>query len=468
MNTESLTLQTISNHDTYYNNYITENVAYGYKKYAFFDNILNLSNENENVTKVTPECLIFTILPDNPSIGLLKSSICNMTIVFKIDSSDVLKIPLQLLWNLKTPEIIGNKLYLSLPFDIFFGDINTYQLNQNNITFTLLSSNDIEDNLISNYNLLCKIFVTHTSITRYYRDLSDNIIQQISSVNVSVNLNEPSETSNEFRIRTNTFHGFIKGFFIETERVDDLCEIQFFLNNFIRVNFDRYLIKEKCVKINENIIYIPFNVECDYRSKSFISYVGSLNIERIDYSFLNLKFLSQKQSVRIYALNINVYNNRNNIFTLSNLFSTSHHFVEDFHHHSLMPIDELIESILYSNINININNLYNTNNIVNIPVVDLSNNLPYVSQVLHRVINDLERNNCPITHSPIQANERYMFCSQCQNCYNEFAIIQWFQVLCYRSKTCPSCRQIWEDYNVYINSEITESEEDVITNSLLV
>jgi hypothetical protein len=301
--------------------------------------------------------------------------------------------------------------------------------------------------LISNYNLLCKTFVTHNSITSYYRDLSDNIIQQVSSVNVSVNLNESLETSNEFRIRTNIFHGFIKGFFIETERIDDLCEIQFFLNNFIRINFDRYLIQEKCVKINSNMIYIPFNIESHYRSKTAISYIGSLNIERIQYSFLNLKFLSQKQNVKIYALNMNIYNNINDIFRLQRNF-TLNHLVHDFNFHTLIPIDELVQNSASSrNLSIDV-----SNNVVE-PAIDLSlNHVPYVSQLLHRVINDLEINICPITHDPIETNERYMLCNQCQKCYNEFAIIQWFHILYHNSKTCPSCRQIWQDYNVYINS----------------
>jgi hypothetical protein len=461
MSNQSLSVQINANDDNYYINYIPSNVAYGYKKYLFEDKYLNLSNHNDDFTKLIPECIIFTISQDFniTSIDSLKSVVSNMILIFKVNSTIILKIPLQLLWNLKMPKIIGHKLYLSLPFEIFFGDINMFQIIQNDITFRLVPNIDVEDSCITNYNLLCKTFLAHNSEINYYRDLSDNIIQQISSVSVSVNLNEPLETSNEFRIRTTIFSGFIKGFFIETEQIDELYEIQFFINNFVRINYDMYLIQEKCVKINENMIYIPFNNDCLYNSKNFISYIGSLNIDRIDYNFLNLKFSTQKQNVRIYALNMNVFSTTNNTLSLRHNYPINH-LIEDFNFHTLMPIEDLMQlfnyfnlsSTLFTNIPINMNG----------PIYDASLN---DSRVLYRIIHDNERNMCHITQNTIQINERYMLCKQCQNCYNVNAIMVWLKSLHEnnRSTTCPSCRQIWQDYNVYINSVSIEGEITIIS-----
>jgi hypothetical protein len=469
MSNQSLSLQIDANDDNYYINYIPSNVAYGYKKYLFEDKYLNLSNHNDDFTKVMPECIIFTISPNFniTSIDSLKSIVSNMTLIFKVNSTILLKIPLQLLWNLKMPKIIGHKLYLSLPFEIFFGEINMFQIIQNDITFRLVPITDVEDSCITNYNLLCKTFLAHNSVINYYRDLSDNVIQQISSVSVSVNFNDPLETSNEFRIRTTIFSGFIKGFFIETEQIDELYEIQFFINNFVRINYDIYLIQEKCVKISENMIYIPFNNECLYNSKSFISYIGSLNIDRIDYSFLNLKFLTQKQNVKVYALNMNVYSNTNNNLTLRHNYSINH-LIEDFNFHSLMPIEDLMQLFNYFNLSstLSISNRTNMPIHVNGPIYDASlNDIPYISNVLYRTVHDNERNMCHITQNPIQINERYMLCKQCQNCYNAIAIMEWLKNSHEnnRSTTCPSCRQIWQDYNVYINSEIIEGEITIIS-----
>ena len=479
MSNQSLSVQIDANDDNYYINYIPSNVAYGYKKYLFEDKYLNLSNHNDDFTKLIPECIIFTISPDFniTSIDSLKSVVSNTILIFKVNSTIILKIPLQLLWNLKMPKIIGHKLYLFLPFEIFFGDINMFQIVQNDITFRLVPNTDVEDSCITNYNLLCKTFLAHNSVINYYRDFSDNIIQQISSVSVSVNLNDPLETSNEFRIRTTIFSGFIKGFFIETEQIDELYEIQFFINNFVRINYDMYLIQEKCVKISENMIYIPFNNECLYNSKSFISYIGSLNIDRIDYSFLNLKFLTQKQNVRIYALNMNVLSNSNtnNTLSLRNSYSINH-LIEDFNFHTLMPIEDLMHLFNYFNLsstlflsnrtNIPINTPINIPINMNGSIYDASlNDIPYISRVLYRSIHDNERNMCHITQNTIQINERYMLCNQCQNCYNVNAIMEWLKSLHEnnRSTTCPSCRQIWQDYNVYINSETIEGEITIIS-----
>ena len=92
------------------------------------------------------------------------------------------------------------------------------------------------------------------------------------------------------------------------------------------------------------------------------------------------------------------------------------------------------------------------------------NDISYVSQVLNRKIVEQYQNTCPIQHTKIQENERYMLCSSCRNCYNEYAIISWF-VSCNtnnRSKTCPTCRSEWSDHNVYINTESKIPDENEV------
>jgi hypothetical protein len=76
----------------------------------------------------------------------------------------------------------------------------------------------------------------------------------------------------------------------------------------------------------------------------------------------------------------------------------------------------------------------------------------YVSQTIYRSIVDQDRSVCPIRQTRIQDGERYMLCNGCQNCYNEYDIIQWFVIQNgeNRERTCPICRQTWSDYNVYI------------------
>ena len=423
------------------NSHISNNVVSGYKKYVFDNNTFNhsLSLFNNNATKLNPECIIFR-LHENSDITLneLKYYIDKMIIYFEIGPMQLLKIPLQLLWNLKTPEIINNKLYLTLPFHLFFNDIHICGLRNQNVKFRI--EYNTANNYILDYSLLCKIYLVNSTEERCFIDTSNNIVQQVSSIHVKVDQNNPNTKSNEFRIRTNTFCGLVKGFFLEATQIYELLEeLQFYINDCIRIDFDKYMIQNMCIKINENMIYIPFNSEVTYNSRVWRSYNGSLNIDNFGNSFLNLKFSSPIQNVCVYALNMNIYTQRNSVCYLDYNYDLQH-VKQDFSIHSLIPIEELLENQHILNLRY-----------LNRPIVDISFN--YISQTLHRVIEN-DRNICPITHNIIQLCERYMLCVDCLSCYNEYAIIEWFQSLnnSRRPKTCPTCREIWSNYNVYINS----------------
>ena len=159
-----------------------------------------------------------------------------------------------------------------------------------------------------------------------------------------------------------------------------------------------------------------------------------------------MKFLHRRQKVRVYALYKNNYNQRDGIFNIQNMYN-SFNLYEDFDTHPLTPIDDIIHPFIQRDIRRNVNPLH---------IYDASlNDTPYISQVLTRKIEEQDQNTCPIQQTDIRENERYMLCSSCRNCYNEYAIISWF--ISYndynRTKTCPTCRSEWCDHNVYINAE---------------
>jgi hypothetical protein len=71
----------------------------------------------------------------------------------------------------------------------------------------------------------------------------------------------------------------------------------------------------------------------------------------------------------------------------------------------------------------------------------------------------IDNNNfCSISYEEIKENARYMLCVNCKKCFNEYPIIQWF-VKCNNNNnnnnniTCPTCRILWVDYNIYINND---------------
>lgn len=474
MSYQGLLLQTLTN-DISPNSIYHYNIAMGYKKYEFQNNLVTIYRGNSFETKITPECLIFNIANNSGAcLDTLKNVITPLQLHFSIGNMEILKIQLSFLWNLKKPEIIGRKLYLSIPFSLFFGDIHLCGLDMQNITFSLVrssnegsneGSNEDFINYVTGYHLLCKTFLSHAMDEMRYMDISYNIVQQLFSVHVKVDMDNEGEHSNEFRIRTNMFEGQIKGFFIEANLIEGLDEIQFYINDSIRIDYDKYMIQHMCINVTSRIIYMPFNTNIAYDNRANNSYAGSINIDRIDNSFLNLKFSTPRNQVRIHALSMNIYNQIGGIGSIS-FINSMQHLVQDFGYHTLIPIEDLLQQ----NRNMIIFNSLITNgpalNDVQSSFTDASGN--YISQVVNRLIEDEERNICHISQIPIQAGERYMLCDGCLNCYNEMDLIQWFQNLNVynRVRTCPSCRGIWRDYNVYINSPETAIIEGsiILTN----
>jgi hypothetical protein len=461
-------LQLSGNNSNEINSFIWRNIAIGYKTYNFnFNNELNINNP-PIFDKINPECLILSVNNEyHANLIFFQTYVNPLTLNFNIDNRNILKIPMSLLWNLKQPEIINNKLYLQIPFDMFFGNINLGGLRNYEIKFAIDYSNihlagnnsmNIYHAQPMNFDLLCRTYSIDQRNFQIHADVSNNNnIQQISSIQINT-LNNVN--SDEFRIRTNRFHGFIKGFFIESTHVFEyLQEIKFYTNQFIRFHYDTYLIRQKCVKISDDMIYFPFNSQELFSNNTHDSYTGSINFDGIESHFLNLRFLHRRHKVRIYALSKNNYNQRDGIFNIQTMYN-SFNLYENFDTHPLTPIDDLINPFIQRDMSRNHYSVLETG-----PSYDASlNDIPYISQVLNRKILEQDQNICPIQHTEIKENERYMLCSSCRNCYNEYAIISWF-VSCNnynRTTTCPTCRSTWSDHNVYVNAENEIPDENEI------
>lgn len=439
---DSLRLQLSSNTEN-----DTSNIAFGYRSFGL--NINNVLNINENAVGdiIQPEYIILH-MNNTYSLSYLKYYVSCLNLRFKINGTTILYIPLQLLWNIETPEIVINKLFIPLQFNIFFGDIHTCGLRNNHVEFSieyLNNSNQVFNIDFSGFSLLCKICCVTDNRLHYIQDISNNFIQQVSNIQVKAN----NAGSNEFRIRTNNFTGLVKGFFIEATDIETLEEVHFYTNQFVRFYFEKYLIRQKFIKISENMYYFPFNSEKLYSDRSQNSYSGAINFNTFEYSFLNLKFSTIQEKVSIYGLNQNIYKQRDEIVSIQNM-NSSFNLYENFISHYLTPIEDLIRPFIQRDMELQNNVLDVTH--INDPSL---NDIPYISQVLNRKIEENDNNTCPIEQIEIQPNERYMLCSNCNNCYNEYAMISWM-VNCNNNNrlvTCPTCRKNWSDHNVYINAD---------------
>jgi len=435
--------------DISYNNIIYSNVVVNDQLFTFTNNMLFLSR---NFDKIFPEYIVMSLINGETLLESLKMCIQNIYINLKIDDTTILNIPFSLLWNLNEPILSGNNLYLKIPFEIFFGCINLVGLYQN-ILLTIVNSDNLV-NYVTNYSLSCKTYIGNVEYRRRNTDVSNNIVQQLTKLEVYVSLNNRDSLSDEFNIRINNFEGYSKGFFIESDNIDELYELKFMLNGQTRTNYNRFFILNKCVKINNNMIFYPFNSDISYNERTNNSYVGSLNLNRVSNGLLNLKFNTIRTSVKIYSLNLNIYNQRNGVCNLS-FHTRTNNRIEDFNIHNS-------EIITQTNNNNNIYNLlinYIRNDISgNYVTSDISGNyltnnmsaniLPYNGRTIpiHRLIPE-DRRICGIILEEINLGARYMSCRSCLNNFNSESLRTWLR----DRTTCPTCRIEWVDYNVYIN-----------------
>jgi hypothetical protein len=446
--------------NTYGSRNIYTNVAVDFQTYNFENYKLTLSR---NVDKVLPEYLILNLYDNTTTLETIYNYGRNIYINFKIGAQTLLNIPLSILWNLKEPEICDNKLYLKIPFAMFFGDIYIAGLQFREVTFTLVNHTNLV-NYVSDYSLLCKTYIGDSQYRRNSLDTSSCCIQQISSLELHVSLENHEDTSDEFKIQTNSFQGFSKGFFIETNNINELNNMRFYINDLIRIDYNRFMIRNKSQRINDNMIFLPFNADIVFNERSFNSFVGSINLSEVIQSTLKLIFDTPRNKVKVYSMNMNDYVQRRSEITISqNTINT--HLVEDFTRHSLMHVERRETSNIVNNIvnEIRVNNVFenNVNNIIyNNLYSGMSGPPEYYPSITYSSVEDLiidigeaklipqEKRICGINLEEINVDQKYMSCAECSNNFNEISIRIWLT----QRRTCPSCRCNWSDFNVYSNA----------------
>jgi hypothetical protein len=259
--------------------------------------------------------------------------------------------------------------------------------------------------------------------------MSDNPIQTINYINYRSNprLDYQINSINEL------FPGIIKGIFIESANIaNELTELQFYIDSNLNRIYDEFLIKTKTTKINDNLIYFPFNPENTYNDRHFNSFNGSLHLSHDQNCVLNLSFNTPTNLVKIYVLKAEFFR-RSNYYTRLGL---NHVNTGSYGHTSYGHTS-------YGHTSYGHTSYGNTG-----PVNEA---LPVGQTIYHPI--DPERNTCNILHEQIIFLQTYMMCSACNSNFNENALKQWLQHRTGTRRTCPTCRQVWTNYNIYINAE---------------
>lgn len=98
-------------------------------------------------------------------------------------------------------------------------------------------------------------------------------------INTHTNITKQGE--NEIHIRANGV-GLTKGFFIESDKLDDVTTVSILYSGFERLTYDMKLIKHYTYRISANLMYIPLSLTNDYQKCDRDSYQTGVNMGRIE------------------------------------------------------------------------------------------------------------------------------------------------------------------------------------------
>jgi hypothetical protein len=339
----------------------------------------------------------------------------------EIGGQIILSIPLRFMMHLKDYEICDNKFYVSIPFKMFCDDIKAICLGFHQLIFKLTNT---ENNFMS-CKLITKGIYYDAQIRREMANNShQHIIQQLASTELTCS----NDRRNEFMYRMQ-FTSIHKGFFIESENVDEINEIKLQLNGHDRSHYNRFLVRTKCVKINQQLLYFPLNYDKSYTDRTTQGFEGSLNLSRIDLAKLYIKLDNPQSKICIYGLGSNMLRYSSGMGGLA-FDSGNRHVYEEYNEAGIYAY---VEGPIQST--------------VQAPIIN--------ENIIYKPITNNEKVTCCITQEDISVNARYMSCSQCSNNFDESSIKSWFRQRPHRKK-CPMCRVDWTDFNIYINGEEPE------------
>lgn len=431
------TIMQLNNFDfdySYNNLHESRTLAVNYITLPFDDRLVSVIPRY--VTLCNPEYLVLNLYDPNVSLETIHNLLSDMSISVKIMNEQMVNIPLSLLWSLNSPQIINNNLYILLPLNIFFGDISLKGLNTNNNITVNIYNNNLQ-NYVLNFNLGCKIKMYSERNYNSYIDMSDNPIQTIHAL--TSRLDQQTQYQFNGLNGINIFNGIIKGIFIESNDIaNQLTEIQCFINTNLHRYYDEFLIRTKTVKINDNLIYFPFNPEYSYTERLFNSFTGSLNLSNDQNYIINFTFNSPTNFVKIYLLKADVFKRR--LYYTNNSYNNTSVF-NNYGHTGSYGFNNSYSDSIYSSAGNTGNSGPSNYNITTLPI----------GQTIYLPI-DQERNTCNILHEQIIFSQTYMKCSACNTNFNETALKQWLQHRTGTRRTCPSCREVWTNFNIYVNA----------------
>jgi hypothetical protein len=173
-------------------------------------------------------------------------------------------------------------------------------------------------------------------------------------------------------------------------------------------------------KINENVLYIPYNRERDWKDRSVESYADGLNHSAIDSVQMKIDFSVPQTTIGVYGIFCNEFICRNGLGGLRFGYNGTIHLLDNWER-------------------------------LNMPGVGLPMTKPAIEWVKSVKPVPEGKTFCPIAHDDIQEGNEYCECSHCHNCFFAEGIKSMFETM---KRECPLCRTAWTNWVIYKNSVI--------------
>ena len=279
------------------------------KNVNYYDTNVFQDNKLEYIQEADFKCPEYLQISLNPTLerDKFKEHIYNICFRMNMGGVERLNIPLRFMIELNNYEICEDKFYIKIPFHMFFDDLKVITISRHKIDFKLINVDNIftECSMISN-NILIDNLNERLNMVKNIQESRVQLLQ-------SEELNSPTPI-HEFT-HVIPFEGIHKGFFIECDDVDNISGLKLILKEHDRFNYSRFLVRHKCIKISQRLLYFPFNYNKSYLDRTESAFEGSINFDRInDYKIgeysnvkLNVLFDNPVSKVCIYGLGSNKF-----------------------------------------------------------------------------------------------------------------------------------------------------------------
>ena len=215
----------------------------------------------------------------------------------KLNNYEITSTPLDFFMEFNEYKIDDDKIIIPLNFEMFFPNV-AFNFYYNSVVFSLNLNN------FKNYSINMSIKLVKTNISQ-----SNYLYQYILTHNFNNSANNLNITE------TVNINNLVKGFFLKCD-VKSLIRFKLILNNQDRFDFDEILLNTVCTKINDNLLYIPIDVNAEINDCNKDIYRNSLYAGRIDTIKFSLNFSESQNSVVLYTLSANIIKLESNILKL--------------------------------------------------------------------------------------------------------------------------------------------------------